>query len=121
MALPSQFVKGPSTVLWSIKTGLGAGSTFKVPVLVTGPLGVVMVTVIVPLVTWSESVAVILVALFTVKLTALVLPNCTWVAPVKFVPVMVSGRPWQTGLGEKDVMVGACAQAMFVISKKYIL
>jgi len=105
----------------SIKTGLGAVNTVKAVVLVTAPPGVVMVIVIGGLIAWSGTVAVILVALFTVKLTALVLPNCTWVAPVKFVPVIVTGWPWQTGLGEKDVMAGAWAWAAVVSSKKNIL
>ncbi len=42
-------------------------------------------------------VAVMLVALFTVKLVAGVLPNLTTVAPVKLVPVIVTMVPPETG------------------------
>ena len=41
----------------------------------------------------AGAVAVICVALFTVNLLALVAPNLTAVAPVKFVPVMTTEVP----------------------------
>ena len=58
------------------------------------PPGVVTVTSTVPVP--GREVAVIEVALLTVKLVAAVAPNLTAVAPVKPVPVMVTGcrRRW---------------------------
>jgi hypothetical protein len=54
------------------------------------PLGVVTVTSTAPLP--AGVVAVIVVSLSTVKL-AVVAPNRTWVAPVKFVPLIVTSVP----------------------------
>ena len=45
----------------------------------------------------AGEVAVIWVALFTVKLVAFVVPNLTAVAPVKLVPVMVTEVPPASG------------------------
>ncbi len=53
------------------------------------PPGVVTVTSTVPAVP-AGAVAVMLVALLTVKLVAAVEPNLTAVAPVKLVPVIVT-------------------------------
>ena len=55
------------------------------------PAGVVTVMCTVPVP--AGDVAVICVALLTVKLVALALPNFTAVAPVKFVPVIVTIVP----------------------------
>ena len=57
----------------------------------------------------AGAVAVIDVALLTVKLLALVAPNLTAVVPAKFVPVMVTEVPPAVGpeLGETLVTVGA--------------
>jgi len=54
-------------------------------------------------------VAVIDVALFTVKLVAFVAPNFTAVAPVKFVPVIATLVPPALGLlvGPPGLTVGA--------------
>ena len=51
--------------------------------------------------------AVMVVALTTLKLVAAVLPNITAVAPVRFVPVIVTVVPPAAGplLGETDVSV----------------
>lgn len=51
--------------------------------------------------------AVMVVALTTLKLVAAVLPNITAVAPVRFVPVIVTVVPPAAGplLGETDVIV----------------
>jgi hypothetical protein len=57
----------------------------------------------------AGEVAVIEVALFTVKLAAAVVPNLTRVAPVKAVPAMVTVVPPATGplVGFTAVTVGA--------------
>jgi hypothetical protein len=67
----------------------------------------VTVTSIVPAVP-AGAVAVIWVALFTVKVAALVAPNWTAVAPVKFVPVIVTTVPTEVVplVGVIPVMVG---------------
>jgi hypothetical protein len=52
------------------------------------------------------TVAVIMVDDFTVNL-ATVVPRLTAVAPVKFVPVIVTRRPAPPRVGEKLLMVGA--------------
>ena len=72
------------------------------------PLGVVTVTSTVPAVCAGE-VAVIDVALFTVNDAAGVAPNCTAVAPVKPVPVIVTDVPPAVGplVGLTLVTVGA--------------
>ncbi|WP_349318366.1 hypothetical protein [Chitinophaga sp. MM2321] len=90
----------------SVKAGLGAGRMIKSVLLTTVPSGVV--TAIFPLTAWSETVALILVALVTSKLAASLFPNFTSVAPVKFVPVIITDSPWQMLTGEKEVIVGGC-------------
>jgi len=94
MALPSQFVKGASFVPTSVKAGLEAGRIVKVPLAVAVPSGVVTDTP--PVVEKSATVAMIVVALVTEKLAALLLPSFTLVAPVKSVPVIVTDDPWHT-------------------------
>ena len=71
------------------------------------PPGVVTVTSMVPLP--GGAVAVMLVADTTVNDEAAVEPNDTLVAPVKFVPVIVTLVPPAVGpdVGETDVTVGA--------------
>jgi hypothetical protein len=71
------------------------------------PPGVVTVTSTVP--APAGEVAVICVALFTVNVVAPVAPNFTAVAPVKFVPVMVTLVPPAAGplAGLTLVTVGA--------------
>ena len=56
----------------------------------------------------AGEVAVIEVAELTVKLVALVVPNFTAVAPVRFVPVIVTAVPPGAGpdVGEIDVTAG---------------
>ena len=71
------------------------------------PPGVVTVTSTAPAEP-AGLAAVICVALSTVKLAALAEPNCTAVAPVKLVPVMVTDVPPASGplVGEMLVTVG---------------
>ena len=71
------------------------------------PLGVVTVTSTVPI-DPAGDVAVIDVALFTVKLGAAVAPNFTLVAPVKLVPVTVTVVTPAVGpdVGEMLVTIG---------------
>jgi len=78
------------------------------------PPAVVTVMSIVPALP-AGVVAVIDVALFTVKLVAFVAPNFTAVAPVKFVPVIATLVPPALGplVGLTDVTVGA---AEFIVS-----
>ena len=70
------------------------------------PPAVVIVTSTVP--APAGEVAVIEVAELTVKLAALLAPNFTAVAPVKFVPVIVTDVPPAAGpdVGEIDVTDG---------------
>ncbi len=68
------------------------------------PPGVVTLTVpVAPL----PTVAVIWVALFTVKLLALVPPNWIIVAPVKFVPEITIDAPVAPLVGVNEDTVGA--------------
>lgn len=67
------------------------------------PFGVV--TLMGPVVAVVGTVAVILVEVFTVKVAATPL-NVTEVAPVKFVPLMVTEVPADPLVGVNDVMVG---------------
>ena len=71
------------------------------------PPAVVTVTSTVPVP--EGAVAVICVAVFTVKPVALLVPNFTAVAPVKFVPVIVTlvVPPVGPAVGERLVTVGA--------------
>ena len=80
---------------------------FPVPV----PPGVVTCTFTAPA-ACAGVVAVIEVALFTVKLVAAVPPKVTAVAPVKFVPVMVTLVPPAVGpvFGDTVVTVGTGAR-----------
>ena len=87
-------------------TFVGPGNAnVNVPVDVTVPPGVV--TDIVPVVPLPIT-AVILVALTTVNDVAAVPPKLTAVAPVKFVPVIVTVAPAPAVVGVKDEIVGAC-------------
>ena len=72
------------------------------------PPTVVTVTPTTPAVSAGDT-ALIDVALFTTKLAALVEPNLTPDAPLKFVPLMVTVVPPPTGppAGERPVTVGA--------------
>src|SRR5205807_793103 len=78
-------------------------STVKLLALLVVPPGVV--TLIGPLEAPAGTVAWIAVAELTVKL-APVAPNCTAVAPVKFVPLIVTLVPVGPLLGAKLVIVG---------------
>jgi hypothetical protein len=69
----------------------------------------VFVTVILPVVAPTGTVAVIWVAELTVNDVAVVVLNFTAVVPQKFVPVMTTDDPIAPLTGAKDVMVGAAA------------
>jgi hypothetical protein len=82
--------------------------TVKVPVLV--PVAVAVVTPMVPVVALEGTVVVIWVPVeFTVKLVVVPLPNRTEVAPVKFVPLIVTLVPTGPLVGLNDVIVGPAA------------
>lgn len=78
--------------------------TVKSDVLVAVPPGVV--TLMRPVVAPVGTVAVILVAELTMKVAVTPL-NLTEVAPVKFVPLIVTVVPTGPDVGENEVMVGA--------------
>jgi hypothetical protein len=80
--------------------------TVKLVVLVTEAAGVV--TLIGPVVTPAGTVAVILVALTALNVAATPL-KVTAVAPVRFVPVIVTIVPTGPKVGVNEVMVGAPA------------
>src|SRR4051812_41178629 len=68
-------------------------------------------TVMTPALSVVGAVAVIRVAELTTKLIALTPLKRTLVTPTKSVPVMVTGMLAAIGLGEKPVIMGACAKA----------
>jgi hypothetical protein len=80
------------------------GGTVKLVRLDPVPPGAV--TLIGPVVAVAGTVAVICVAEFTVNVVAATLLNVTAVAPVKFVPVMVTDVPASPDVGVNDVIVG---------------
>jgi hypothetical protein len=82
----------------------GAGITVKLVELVAVPA--TFVTAIVPLAVPAATVAVICVALFTVKDVAAVPLNFTAEAPVNEVPVIVTTVPTGPEVGVKLVIVG---------------
>ena len=86
---------------------VGAGRKVNVPADVPVPPIVVTLTVTAPVP--AGDVAVICVAELTMKVAALVLPNCTAVAPVKPAPVMTTLVPPVAGpdVGARPVTVGA--------------
>ena len=85
---------------------IGAPTTVKLLELVAVPKGVV--TLIGPVVAPAGTVAVILVLELTVKLE-FAPPNATTVAPVKFVPLIVTLVPTEPLVGVKLVIVGEAA------------
>jgi len=87
---------------------VGAATYVKLTTLLEVPPGVVTVTVAAPA-TPAGEVAVMEVAEFTTTFVAELAPNFTPVAPVKFVPVMVTDVPPASGplVGLSDVTVGA--------------
>jgi len=87
---------------------VGAVVTVKSDALVAVPPGVV--TVIFPVMAPVGTVAVTFVpAPFTENVLAATPPNFTEVAPVKFVPLIVTEVPTGPLVGEKDVIVGVGA------------
>jgi hypothetical protein len=86
--------------------------TVNTAALVPVPTGVVMLSR--PVVAAAGTVAVIAVADVTVKLVAAVPLNRTAVAPVKFVPLIVTLVPASPLVGVKLVMVGGLSTVKFV-------
>ncbi len=86
-------------------------TTVKLVVLVAVPPGAV--TEIRPVVAPAGTVAVILVEELTTK-DAVTLLKRTTVAPVKFVPVIVTEVPTRPEVGENEVMVGAATTVNLV-------
>ena len=91
----------------------GAVMTVKLVALVPVPPGVV--TTIVPLVAPEGTVAVICVALTTLKIAAVVPLKATAVAPVKPVPVKVTEVPTEPEVGVKLVTVVATGGGAFAV------
>ena len=93
----------PDVGVNDVIVGAGAATVNVNPVLLAMPFDVVTLTLpVVP----APTIAVILVALTTVKELAAVPPKLTAVAPVKFVPVIVTVCPVPAEVGLKDVIVG---------------
>jgi hypothetical protein len=97
----------------------GTGITVKIPLLTAMPEGVVTLMVpVVPL----PTVAVICVAELTVNEMAAVPPMLTAVAPVKFVPVMLTvAVPAQPEAGVKKVIVGAITTTVTLVLAPLLL
>ena len=94
---------------------VGACINVNVPLDVAVPPGVVTETdPVVPV----ANTSVILVALTTLNDVAAVPPKFTIVAPVKFVPVIVTVAPAPAVVGVKLVIVGA-ASGVILYSTKY--
>ena len=92
---------------------VGVPGTVNAVLLVAVPPG--PVTLIVPVVAPFGTVALIFVSESTVKLADVRL-NFTEVAPVKFVPLIVTEIPGAPLVGENDVMVGAGGDVLTVKS-----
>ena len=97
---------GPDVAAKPVMVGRAVPDSVTDEVLITLPPGVV--TVIFVLVTEPAGTpTTMLVAEITVNRVARTVPNLTAVAPVKFVPVIVTTVPIATDVGAKLVMVGA--------------
>jgi hypothetical protein len=83
------------------------GGAFTAKVLDEVAVPPAVVTLILPLLEPLATTAVICVALITEKLEAAFPPNVSAVAPVRFVPVMVTEVPEAPEAGLKLAMVGA--------------
>ncbi len=102
--VPSPALKQLMSVYATVK--VGNALTVKSVALLAVPLGVV--TLIAPVVAPAGRVAVIWVALFTVKVADCPSKKVTAVAPVKLVPLITTDapEPVQALVGAKLVMVG---------------
>ena len=89
----------------------GADVTVKLAALVAVPSRVV--TVMGPVVAPAGTVVVIVPGLLTVNVAALP-PNATALAPVKFVPVIVTPAPTGLLVGAKEVMAGVTVKRVVV-------
>jgi hypothetical protein len=87
------------------------GQAATVKLLRLDPVPPVAVTLTGPVVAVAGTVAVICVAEFTVNVVAFTLLNETTVAPVKFVPVIVTDVPTDPQVGANDVIVGQVVPA----------
>lgn len=104
--VPVMVIVVPIPPLVGVKDEIvGAGTTVKLEELVTLPPGVVIA--IVPVVAPVGTVAVILVALFTVKLVAFVPLKDTAEAHEKLVPVIVTVEPIDPLVGVNEEIAGA--------------
>jgi hypothetical protein len=104
--VPVTTTEAPTGPLAGLKPDIvGAIITVKLPDEVAVPPAVV--TLIFPLLEPPATTAVICVALLTEKLEAAFPPNASAVAPVRFVPVMVTEVPEAPEAGLKLAMVGA--------------
>jgi hypothetical protein len=92
------------------------GSVFKVMAVALVPVPVALTTDTVPVVAVDAGIAVIDVALTTVKDAADTPLNLTSVAEVKLVPVSVTAAPVHIDVGVKLVTVGTCAMVTAVSS-----
>ena len=100
-------VVGPALALTEVTVGAGVYVKWSLAEVALEPPTVVTVTSIVPAMCTGE-VAVIVVMLTTVTDVAAVAPKLTPVAPVRFVPVIVTEVPPAVGpaFGLTDVTVG---------------
>jgi hypothetical protein len=94
------------------------GGTVKLVRLDPVPPGAV--TLIGPVVAVAGTVAVICVAEFTVNVVAAALLNVTAVAPVKFVPVIMTDVPASPDVGVNDVIVGQFVLATVKVPKESV-
>ena len=93
----------PDVGVNDVIVGAGVAAINVNPALLAMPFDVVTLTLpVVP----APTIAVMLVALTTVNEVAAVPPKLTAVAPVKFVPVIVTVCPVPAEVGLKDVIVG---------------
>jgi hypothetical protein len=81
---------------------------------VAEPLGVV--TVILPVVLFTDTVAVILIELFGVKLVTSTPLIFTDVTPVNDVPLITTEAPGDALVGENDVIAGATKKLSDVVT-----
>ena len=105
-SVPVITTETPTAPVVGLKVDMAGGKVMaKLPD--DAPVPLEVVTLIFPVVEPLATTAVIVVALVTEKLEAAFAPNVTAVAPVRFVPVMVTVVPATPEAGAKLVMEGA--------------
>src|SRR5580704_5059966 len=87
--------------------------TVNVPLL---PVPPIVVTAIGPVMAPVGTLVVIFVAEFTVNVVALTPPNVTFDAPVKPVPIIVTGVPTEPDVGLNEVSAGGTLKLVCVLS-----